>query len=118
MTLYQAMAAGKASVSLRTEDAISMGIHGQLLSAFESRSEFHFSEIKNARLREIFGEDGSLFLLKSSAEEYVEAASLLISDRDYRGAVGSANACLAEEFLLDPYKMSQSFDRFIDEYRL
>ena len=62
--------------------------------------------------------DGSLFLLKSSAEEYVEAASLLISDRDYRGAVGSANACLAEEFLLDPYKMSQSFDRFIDEYRL
>ena len=42
VTLYQAMAAGKASVSLRTEDAISMGIHGQLLSAFESRSEFHF----------------------------------------------------------------------------
>ena len=49
VTLYQAMAAGKASVSLRTNDALSMGIR-QLLSAFESRSDFRFAE-NRARLR-------------------------------------------------------------------
>ena len=117
VTLYQAMAAGKASVSLCTNDALSMGIHGQLLSAFESRSDFHFTAQNRARLREIFGEDGDLFLLTSSVDEYVDVSSMLLSNIEAREAVGRANEALAHEFLLDPVKMSISFDRIIDEYR-
>ena len=116
VTLYQAMAAGKASVSLRTNDALSMGIHGQLLSAFESRSDFRFTQENRARLREIFGEDGELFLLTSSVAEYVDASSTLLSNLEAREAVGRANKSLAQDFLLDPTKMSISFDRIIAEY--
>lgn len=116
LTLYQAMAAGKASVSLRTDDAMSMGIHGQLSSVFDPSGDFEFEEERAARIRQIFGDDGHLFLLMSTVDEYVEAASLLISNRNQRTAVGDANRDLAEEFLLDPLKMSQSFDRIVGSY--
>ena len=116
LTLYQAMAAGKASVSLRTDDAMSMGIHGQLSSVFDPSGDFVFEEERAARIRQIFGDDGHLFLLMSTVDEYVEAASLLISNRNQRTAVGDANRDLAEEFLLDPLKMSQSFDRIVGSY--
>ena len=94
-----------------------MGIHGQLLSAFESRSDFRFTQQNKARLREIFGENGDLFLLTSSVAEYVDTSSMLLSNLEAREAVGRANKSLAQDFLLDPIKMSISFDRVIAEYR-
>lgn len=113
VTLYQAMAAGKASISLRTSDAINMGVHGQLLSVFEDLPQYKIEEPGASRLREIFGESGERFLCYDQVDEYITMAGKLINDKDFRTSIGDANQLLANEFFMDGLKMSRSFDKLL-----
>ncbi len=117
LTFYQAMAAAKASVSLRTDDAIAMGIHGQLVAVFESPSEYYVSEQRSAALKQVFGDSGERFLFHNTVENYIESANRLIRDMDFRDSIGQANARLAREFLMDDSKTSEAFDQILLEGR-
>jgi hypothetical protein len=113
VTLYQAMAAGKASISLRTSDAINMGIHGQLLSVFEDLPQYKIEEPGASKLREIFGQKGECFLCYEHVDEYVTMAGKLINNKDFRISIGNANQLFAKEFFMDSLKMSRSFDKLL-----
>jgi len=113
VTLYQAMAAGKASISLRTSDAIKMGVHGQLLSVFENLPQYKVEEPGATRLREIFGQEGERFLCYDQVDDYITIASKLINDRDFRFSIANTNKLLADEFFMDDLKMSRSFDKLL-----
>lgn len=113
VTLYQAMAAGKATISLRTNDAIKMGVHGQLLSVFEDLPQYKIAEPSASRLREIFGQKGERFLCCNQVNEYIIMAQKLILDKEFRNIVGNSNKLLASEFFMDGLKMSKSFDELL-----
>lgn len=113
VTFYQAMAAGKPTVSYRTDDAIQMGLHGQLASAFETLPQYWITEDRKKRLQEIFGNKGERFLFYDNVEDYFEAATKLVKDSAFREEIGNANRRLVREFLIDPLKMSESFDHLL-----
>ncbi|MBM3512527.1 MAG: glycosyltransferase [Alphaproteobacteria bacterium] len=114
ITLYQAMAAGKPAVLFDSHESRTAGLAGIIGSQIEGS---YGQREDQQRVSGIFRGAGTdpMFLLARTVDDYVELATRLIEDAEYRLAAGCAASHYADEYFSNLRRSGESYARCIDD---
>ena len=110
LTLYQAMAAGKAAVFFDSPEAREMGLNQVILDALEDEAE------EGEQMRRIYKPGGDLlYLCAADAAAYERNLEQVVRDAGLRARIGAANRQFVAGYLENTERMARVFASHIAE---